>query len=311
MILASLKARIAAPSRFAAAAAVACLASLPAAAHAAAEAPASTPAPDKSGFSLLNPTPRDLMRPMSTDRPDSTESPYTVDAGHIQVEASFVEYARDTRTPDRSQSESLDVLPTNLKLGLLNNVDLQFVLTPYTHERTHDAAGAAETAEGFPDPLVRLKINLWGNDSGDTALALMPFIKVPGGDHEVGNGHVEGGLIIPLGLTLPADFSLTVMVEFDAVYDPEGAAGDNTGGGYYLDFVHTASLGHDLVGDLAGFIEYVGVVGTHGSPGYRASFDAGLTYALTPDIQFDVAVNFGLTRPAEDLRVLAGISIRY
>jgi hypothetical protein len=35
---------------------------------------------DKSQFHLFNPTPKALMRELSTDRPDQTESPYTVDA---------------------------------------------------------------------------------------------------------------------------------------------------------------------------------------------------------------------------------------
>lgn len=41
--------------------------------------------PDKSGYSLFKPTPRQFMRELTTDRPDQTESPYTVDAGHFQV----------------------------------------------------------------------------------------------------------------------------------------------------------------------------------------------------------------------------------
>ncbi|WP_375396658.1 hypothetical protein [uncultured Sphingomonas sp.] len=36
---------------------------------------------DKSQYTLFDPTPRAAMRPFSTDRPDTTESPYTVDAG--------------------------------------------------------------------------------------------------------------------------------------------------------------------------------------------------------------------------------------
>ena len=39
----------------------------------------------------------------------------------------------------------------------------------YTHVR--------DGAEGFGDMEIRLKHNLWGNDEGATALALMPFIK--------------------------------------------------------------------------------------------------------------------------------------
>jgi len=48
---------------------------------------ASDPAPDKSSFHFFNPTPRSLMRELSTDRPDKTESAYTVDAGHFQIES--------------------------------------------------------------------------------------------------------------------------------------------------------------------------------------------------------------------------------
>src|SRR3954447_26112230 len=80
---------------------------------------------DKSGYTLFNPTPRSAMREMQTDRPDVTESPFTVDAGHLQIELSLAEYARD------GGSEGWDVLPTNIKLGVLNNVDVQFLLLPY------------------------------------------------------------------------------------------------------------------------------------------------------------------------------------
>ena len=57
---------------------------------------------DKSDYNLFNPTPRELMREMSTDRPDTTESPYTVDAGHYQVEMSFVDYVHDRYNPERA-----------------------------------------------------------------------------------------------------------------------------------------------------------------------------------------------------------------
>lgn len=53
----------------------------------------SSGAVDKRQFTLFNPTPDKLMREMSTDRPDTTESPYTVDAGHFQFELDLAEYA--------------------------------------------------------------------------------------------------------------------------------------------------------------------------------------------------------------------------
>ena len=57
-------------------------------------APASSgPAADKSAYTLWHPTPRALLRELTTDRPDKTESPYTVDAGHVQIEADLVNYS--------------------------------------------------------------------------------------------------------------------------------------------------------------------------------------------------------------------------
>ena len=34
-----------------------------------------TPSPDKSGYTLFNPTPEEYMREISPDRPDKTEQP--------------------------------------------------------------------------------------------------------------------------------------------------------------------------------------------------------------------------------------------
>ena len=45
--------------------------------------------PDKSGYSLFHPVPRELMRELTPDRPDKTEGPFTVDAGHYQLEMDF------------------------------------------------------------------------------------------------------------------------------------------------------------------------------------------------------------------------------
>ncbi len=53
------------------------------------------PAPDKSTYTIFNPTPPALMREFNTDRPDKTESPYTVDAGHFQTETDWITWLHD------------------------------------------------------------------------------------------------------------------------------------------------------------------------------------------------------------------------
>ncbi|HEY9247818.1 MAG TPA: transporter, partial [Rariglobus sp.] len=137
---------------------------------------AGTARADKSACTLFDPTPRDLMRELSTDRPDQTESPYTVDAGHWQIEFDFVNYTYDRDAGVRS--ETWNIAPVNVKLGLTNTADLQVIFDSYSTGRVR-SAGATVPTRDWGDITLRLKQNLWGNDGGDTAFALMPFVKLP------------------------------------------------------------------------------------------------------------------------------------
>lgn len=123
-------------------------------------------AEDKSGYHLFNPTPTELLREMSTDRPDKTESPYTVDAGRMQVEADFVTYTRDRDTANGADTrvDAWAVAPINLKFGITHRIDLQTVVESYNHVTTKDhVAGTKVRQSGFGDITTRVKINAWGN----------------------------------------------------------------------------------------------------------------------------------------------------
>ncbi len=267
-------------------------------------AAAAEPAPDKSRYSLLDPTPRQYLREMSTDRPDKTESAYTVDAGHFQIEMDLVTYGRDRHTTDDTRVESVAIAPMNLKIGLTNRADLQIVIESYTHVRTTDRTTDAVVHDhGFGDVTVRLKMNLWGNDQGKSALAAMPFVKVPTNQDDLGNDAVEGGLIFPLAIALPSDWGMGLMTELDFNEDDDGD-------GYHPEFVNTVTLGHDIIGDLAGYVEFFSLVSSERDSEWQGTVDFGLTYALTEDIQLDGGINFGFTHAAEDFNPFLGLSVR-
>jgi len=171
---------------------------------------AETLAADKSSYSLFNPTPDSALRDMSTDRPDKTESPYTVDAGRIQIETDLIAYTHDRE--NGITTRAFDVLPFNLKIGLTSSTDLQLVYGTYSHVRV---SGDGGTDSGTGDLVVRLKHNLWGNDGGRTAFALMPFVKIPTNDLKSLNNDVEGGLIVPLAIDLGRGMGLGLMTEID------------------------------------------------------------------------------------------------
>jgi hypothetical protein len=263
-----------------------------------------SPAADKSHYTLFNATPAALLRELSTDRPDSTESPYTVDAGHWQLESDLL-----ARSRDHDKSDGADTITTawlfstlNFKIGLTNSIDIQTVVEPHTRVKISDRAEESESfLSGFGDITSRLKINLWGNDGGDTAAALMPFIKWPTARDGLGSDAFEGGLIFPVAFALPSDWSLGVMTEFDVVRN-------ETDSGYGLAWVNTATISCEFSPQVGGYVELTSTT----APGSDlATFNCGVTYALNENIQLDLGANLGLTDATEDIVLFFGLSVRH
>jgi hypothetical protein len=75
---------------------------------------------DKSQYTLFNPTPANCLREFDPDRPDVTDSPFTVDAGHIQFESSLFSYALSSPDQQGIVTEESDILDTNIRLGITN-----------------------------------------------------------------------------------------------------------------------------------------------------------------------------------------------
>jgi len=266
------------------------------------------PKADKSGYHLFKPTPKELMREMSTDRPDQTESPYTVDAGHFQIEWDLFNFARERNTPGggSEHSDTYTFGSTNFKMGLTNRIDLQFVFDTWqiqkSRDRDEDGLIFKETRQGIGDLTTRLKINVFGNDGGKVALGVMPFIKFPTNQEDLGNNKVEAGVIIPVGVELPLGWGMGFMTEVDFLAEDDGD--------HYFDFVNTITFSHDIIGNLGGYIEFVGAVDTLGTP-WRGQVDAGMTYGIGDNIQIDWGVNVGVTRAADDVQPFFGLTVRF
>ncbi len=255
----------------------------------AADLPDYTPPADKNSYHLFNPTPVSLLRELNTDRPDKTESPYTVDAGHFQLEMDLVSYTRD------GKQDLFAIAPVNLKVGLLNNVDLQFIAETYNVQ--HDG-------NGYGDTLVRLKVNFWGNDGGATAFGVMPFAKFPTSQHQFGNSAVEGGIIFPLAIKLPRDFELGTMTEVDYIRNENNS-------GYHQEFINSVTVSHAIVGELSGYAEFFSAVSNERDSRWIGTVDFGFTCKVTPNIQLDAGLNIGVTSAADDLNPFIGFSVRY
>jgi len=262
---------------------------------------------DKSAFNFFNPTPLDDLRTLTTDGPGATESPYTVDAGHFQIEMAFVDYTSEKDTFDgvTYRLDWLAVAPLNLKVGLLNSLDLQLLLDPYNHVYEREDGISRVTRRGFGDTTVRLKYNIWGNDHGSTALAVIPFVRIPTSHDDIGNDSVEGGVIVPFSADLPGDFILGLTTRFGDMEDLLD------GEGHHTEFGNSIALVHQLFGDLEGYVEFFSNVSTEKDVGWVGTFDTGLVYWLTDDLQLNAGVNIGVTKWADNWNLFFGLAWRY
>jgi hypothetical protein len=257
---------------------------------------------DKSGYTLFRPTPDGLLRELTADRPDKTESPITVDAGHFQLEMDFANYTFDSTKHETTKAWA--VAPANLKVGILNNVDLQVIVETYNTQTTKDRdTGGKQRVSGFGDVTLRCKTNFWGNDGGFSAFGMMPFVKLPTAADGIGNGAVEGGVILPFLLRLPADWGIGTHLVI-------GQIRNVARGGYHQEAIQTVTVGHDI-GKWSGYLELFSHVSNEPHAGWAATFDCGASYRLTRDVQLDAGVNIGLTSAADDVNPFVGLSVRY
>ncbi len=271
-----------------------------------APAPAPAPPPDKSGFSLFDVTPTADLRSFCTDRPTKSTSPCTVDAGHWQIESDLVNVTID-RSGGLDTTTWLVTNPT-LKVGLTNTLEAELNIAPYEIVTVRDrASGVSTRMTGVGDLFAKLEWNLIGDDGGAVAFALSPFVKIPTASHGLGNGAVEAGMIAPINVNLPANWSLTIDPEVDLL---ENAAGDgrhaNVSG--LLSLSRPVSKQVTLSAEIWSDIDF-DPVGRRTQ--YSSDFGAAWIPRAQPNLQFDCGVNFGLNRETPPAQIYLGVSRRF
>jgi len=248
-------------------------------------------AAEKDQFYLWNPTPDAHLRELNTDQLMYTITPYTVDAGHVQLETDLVAYTHDNQNIPGGEVRTRGWSFGNMAIraGLCSRADLQVNLSPYaqftTETRIGSAPGTRQTVSGFGNMAVGTKINIWGNDEGTTALAILPYATLPTTQHTAGYEDYTGGVSIPFSAKLPCEFTLGLVtgVEFyeDGRKDIRAVVENGI------------SLKRPLCGPLGAFAEFYTV--------YSEEFDqwsgltnAGLYYKINDNLMLHAGSAFDI-----------------
>jgi hypothetical protein len=267
-----------------------------------------SPAMAEDGYTLFTPAPKDQMRPMTTERPSKTDSPYSLDAGHLQIESNLYGYTQnddcnhDSCTKSRQQSIGGS---TNLRVGLTDRTDIQFIGDIYRNQTVEDrTAGTRTVRHGYGDMLVRLKVNAFGNNPADSyALGILPYIKLPTNQDNLGNHTVEGGIGLPFNVNFSHGWSLGGMTQFNLVTD-----GDT---GYDPAYANALMVGKALTDKLSTYTEMYTYKANQPGAKWLNTLDFGTVYSVTDNFRVDANVHFGVTDAADDVNIFIGTAYRF
>ncbi|HBH41733.1 MAG TPA: transporter [Rhizobiales bacterium] len=265
--------------------------------------------PDKSQYTLFNPTPSKCMREFEPDRPDLTNNPFTVDAGHVQLESDLFNYSLSRPDQDGTVTEKFLFGSTNVRVGITNNTELQFLLQPFNAVRTRFKNPAMTTWDAGPDVLeITGKYNFYGNDTfekpGATALGIIPFVDIPTVHNGVGGNDVEGGVDVPFAIKLSDKAELELMTEYDFIKNSQGS-------GYHVEYFNSGSFSYEFTPKFSAYVEVATLFGNEDPSGGIVTIGTGLLYQPNGNTQIDVGSNFGVTPASDRINPFVGVTKRF
>jgi hypothetical protein len=235
-----------------------------------------------------------LEEPLVTDRPDFTESSSTVGRGVLQLEGgvTFAEFA--------GGAEVTTLGEVLARWGIAPKLELRFVLPIYAWERD-----SGDDRSGFTDTAVGLKYELaQGRGSGligGMEVALIASTTVPTGGVAFGSSSWQPVGLLALGWELGETLGLGVNL---------GVARPVGDGERFTSSWVSAALGVGLTDAASVFFELYGFNREDERGPNTLTFQTGVVYLLSSDLQLDVRAARRLTGQGFDLLMGAGMSWR-
>jgi hypothetical protein len=244
--------------------------------------------------------PPSMDEPLSTDRPDFTETSTTVGRGVAQIEYGYT-YAFDEEGGDRVISETYP--ETLLRVGVFADW-LEFRLGwTYAEERTR-VAGIETRQRGAEDLYVGAKIALTPQEGILPEMAITPQMLVPSGSGAFTNDEVLPGVNWLYGWDLTDDISLAGSTQGNRARDDSGE--------FYVEFAQSATMGVSFTDCWGGYIEWFALIPNSATTAETEHyFNGGFTFLLTNNSQLDIRAGVGLNSAADDYFLGVGHSQRF
>ena len=225
-----------------------------------------------------------------TDRPSQTESAYLVPAGILQLETGFVA-ENDGSTTNYTYNVS------SFRYGVNEHFELRLI-TEYRGNKSI-VSGEEIVVNGMAPLILGTKLKISDNQGWIPQAAFVGHIVLKTGEAEFQPDFVSSNFRFTWEYSLSSQFSLggNLGARWDG-YTPNATG------------VYTLIVGFGLTERIALFTEVYGFLTEQaGVPDHR--FDAGATYRISSNMQFDISGGVGISDISPDNYLSAGFSIRF
>ncbi len=224
--------------------------------------------------------------PISTDRPQVTNSSVVVPCGSLQFE-------NGVQVTGAGGQHGPDFPETSVRFGIARKTELRFA-TPNYFRNDPTASGA----NGFSDLALGFKQQLGPVRGFD--VSVVGSVSLPTGANALSSHGYDATVQLPWSRALTKAWTLAGQV--GVAWPTESGRHDATGqASVYFD--------RQLTAPLDAYVEYSGDYPQRGGPQHLIDF--GAAYKPRPHQQLDVHCGFGLSAAAPDYVVGVGYSVRF
>jgi hypothetical protein len=223
---------------------------------------------------------------IETDRPDQTESAAIVPKKHLQVETGL--------SYEREDEQSTSWLHPSIlwKYGVNDRFELRLITELET------TRSGAEKLFGLSPVTVGFKVNLAQENGIFPRTSFIGHLTLP--------GIAAAGLSVThyapaFRFTMEHSLSSKLKLSYNVGSEWNGETAEPT-------FIYTLSTGWAISDKIGSYVEVYGFAPQKQAADHR--MDAGLTYLVRSNLQFDISGGFGLTSNAPDYYGALGFSFR-
>ena len=240
--------------------------------------------------------------PLITDRPDQTESAFSVPLGYMQFEAGW----GFSHSEDGGVRLGTHTVPGALaRIGLGHGIEARIGFAGWSRENRDAGGGGTMIFTGVGDLDIGLKYQLAEALGLRPDIAFIGTVTLPTGGAEFGSERAEPSVRLVFANQLSDRVGLGYNV--GATWSSVDAGGATR---TLMDALYTVVLGFGVTDRIGAFAESFGTLAVSDGATSEHLLDGGFTILLRDNLQLDMSAGVGLTRAADDWFLGAGLAIR-